>query len=92
MMAVINDKTEEIMESTDHTHTYSGEITTGGISPCVPYYQPLYYYYPYYVWPPYNDGFKDWLKGFLEGKDKLNKEDVKIIKEQLGGGGGSVTI
>jgi hypothetical protein len=42
---------------------------------------PGYSYYPCYY--PYNDGFKDWLRGYLEGKKKLSAKELEVIKEKL---------
>ncbi len=38
------------------------------------------YYYPIYQ----DDGFKEWMRGFLEGKSKLSRDEVTILKEKLG--------
>ncbi len=50
---------------------------------------PNYYYNPYYYnpcnygYPIYIDKLQEWLKGFLEGKEELSKEEVKIIKKKI---------
>ena len=83
------------METKTNTNDESCTITTvGAIDNCnVPWGSDWYtYQYPtYYTWPYHwhtptfieNRRLNDWLEGFLEGKKKINRVDLEIIRKKM---------